>query len=91
LKDKIPIKSNLRIKKEDKGYVIFNLETSGFHLVSQDGYEVLEACDGKKTIAELAKEFSEKRKEPLDDVRRQMEKFFTMLAKRRIIEWKNEK
>lgn len=87
---KIPEKMNLRIKKEDKGYVVFNLETSGFHFVSQDGYDVLEACDGTKTVDDLAKEFSEKRNEPLYDVRKQMDDFFVMLIKRKIIQWKDE-
>ena len=45
--DLIPEKSNIRIKKKDDDYVIFNLETSGFHKVTSDVNEILEEVNGE--------------------------------------------
>ena len=50
----IPEKNNIRIKEQEGKYVIFNLETSGFHMLEKDAIDILDRVDGKTTIKELA-------------------------------------
>jgi len=56
--NKIPIKGNIRIKKEDRGYVVFNLDTSGFHLLTKDCIAILNACNGKNDVKDIINKFS---------------------------------
>ena len=86
--DKIPVKLNIKVKEQDKGYMIFNLDTSGFHLLQKDGIDVLEKVDGSRTIKEISEIVSEEKNEPLDKVQEQLLNFFEGLEKRKIIKWK---
>lgn len=81
----VPQKSNIRIKEQEGAYVIFNLETSGFHRVTQDVYEVLEKMDGNQTIAELARFFSEKRGLDFNVFKNQLASFLEELELRKIV------
>lgn len=81
----IPEKSNIRIKKKDEDYVIFNLETSGFHKVTSDVNEILEEVNGEKTIREISEYFAEKRKLDLKEFQEQLVAFFKELEIRKII------
>lgn len=81
----IPEKSNIRIKKKDEDYVIFNLETSGFHKVTADVNEILEEVDGEKTIKEISEFFAEKRELDLKEFQEQLIVFFNELEIRKII------
>lgn len=58
----IPIKNNIRIKKQGEDYVVFNLATSGFHKVTADVNEVLEKMDENLTVEELISYFADARK-----------------------------
>ena len=57
--DRIPKKSNIRVKEQDGKYVIFNLETSGFHMIEKDAMDVI------NKIASVETNSSDK---PLTDV-----------------------
>lgn len=81
----IPERSNIRIKKKDDDYVIFNLETSGFHKVTADVNEILEEVNGEKTIREISEYFAEKRKLDLKEFQEQLIAFFNELEIRKII------
>lgn len=83
--DLIPEKSNIRIKKKDDDYVIFNLETSGFHKVTSDVNEILEEVNGEKTIREISEYFAEKRSLDLKEFQEQLIAFFKELEIRKII------
>ena len=86
--NKIPLKGNIRIKKEDRGYVVFNLDTSGFHLLTEDGVNILNNCDGKKNNRDILsivyKDFQ------LGDklIEKEFNKFLKDLISRKIIQWK---
>lgn len=84
--DKIPKKNNIRVKEQDGKYVIFNLETSGFHMIEKDAMDVINEIDGKKTIKELAKIFSKKRKIDQEELEKDFVIFFNNLAVRKIVE-----
>jgi hypothetical protein len=86
--NKVPIKSKFIARKEKDGYVIFNLETSGFHWLSKEAYEVLEKCDGSRSIKELALFFSKKKNEPVKRIEKQFCDFFKKLEERKLIKWK---
>jgi len=81
----IPEKNNIRIKEQEGKCVIFNLETSGFHMLTSDGNSILELLDGKKNIKELATYFAEQR--GLDQLQLEQDfiKFFEELELRKII------
>lgn len=81
----IPVKSNIRIKKKDDEYVIFNLETSGFHRITSDVNEILEKLDEKMTIKELASYFAKERNLELDQFQKELLEFFNELEIRKII------
>lgn len=83
--DLIPEKSNIRIKKKDEDYVIFNLETSGFHKVTADVNEILEEVNGQKSIRELSEFFAKKRNLDLKEFQAQLIDFFKELEIRKII------
>ncbi|MDO5556016.1 MAG: hypothetical protein Q4G09_05155 [Clostridia bacterium] len=83
----IPVKSNIRIKKKDDDYVIFNLETSGFHRITSDVNEILEKLDEKMTIKELADYFAQKRDLELDKFQEELLSFFNELEIRKIIKF----
>lgn len=87
--DLIPEKSNIRIKKKDDDYVIFNLETSGFHKVTSDVNEILEEVNGEKSIREISEYFAEKRKLDLKEFQEQLIAFFKELEIRKIIKLKS--
>lgn len=88
--DLIPEKSNIRIKKKDDDYVIFNLETSGFHKVTSDVNEILEEVNGEKTIREISEYFAEKRSLDLKEFQEQLVGFFKELEIRKIIKLNNK-
>ncbi len=88
--DLIPEKSNIRIKKKDEDYVIFNLETSGFHKITADVNEILEEVNGEKTIRELSEYFSKKRNLNLKEFQEQLVSFFNELELRKIIKFNNK-
>lgn len=85
----IPEKSNIRIKKKDDDYVIFNLETSGFHKVTSDVNEILEEVNGEKSIREISEYFADKRKLDLKEFQEQLIAFFKELEIRKIIKLKS--
>lgn len=84
--DRIPKKSNIRVKEQDGKYVIFNLETSGFHMIEKDAMDVINEIDGKKTIRELAEIFSKERKINQEELEKDFVIFFNDLAIRKIVE-----
>lgn len=84
--DRIPKKSNIRVKEQDGKYVIFNLETSGFHMIEKDAMDVINKIDGKKTVRELAEMFSKERNINLEELEKDFVIFFNDLAVRRIVE-----
>lgn len=85
---KIPVKGNVRIKKEDKGHVVFNLDTSGFHLLTEDGINILNKCDGKNTIADIVKIIASELSMEEKEVKKDIKIFLDDLVKRKIIQWK---
>lgn len=84
--DKIPKKSNIRVKEQDGKYVIFNLETSGFHMIEKDAMDVINEIDGKKTIRELARIFSKERNIDQEELEKDFVNFFNDLLIRKIVE-----
>ncbi|MFZ3074438.1 MAG: PqqD family protein [Minisyncoccales bacterium] len=86
--DKTPVKGNVRIKKEDKGYVVFNLDTSGFHLLTEDGINILNKCDGKNSAADIAKLVADELVADEQEVKKEIKVFLDDLMKRKIIKWK---
>jgi|GEM_PF-4310119 hypothetical protein len=84
--DRIPKKSNIRVKEQDGKYVIFNLETSGFHMIEKDAMDVINKIDGKKTVRELAEMFSKERNINLEELEKDFVIFFNDLAVRKIVE-----
>ena len=86
--DKIPVKGNVRIKKEDKGHVVFNLDTSGFHLLTEDGINILSKCDGKNSVGDIVKMVSEELSAGESEVKKEVKVFLNDLIKRKIIQWK---
>ena len=86
---KIPIKGNIRIKKEDKGYVVFNLDTSGFHSLTEDSVAVLNACDGNFNVGDLIDKFSKERSLEKKIFTRDVKVFLNELLKRKIIKWRD--
>ena len=84
--DRIPKKSNIRVKEQDGKYVIFNLETSGFHMIEKDAMDVINEIDGKKTIRELAEIFSKERNINQEELEKDFIIFFNDLAIRKIVE-----
>ena len=87
--NKIPIKGNIRIKKEEKGYVIFNLDTSGFHSLTEDCIIILNACDGKNSVEDLINKFSKERLLEKKEFKKDLESFLNELLKRKIIKWRD--
>lgn len=86
--NKIPTKGNIRIKKEDKGYVVFNLDTSGFHLLTEDGINILDKCDGKKSVKDIVKMISKELSVDENETKKEVKVFLNDLIKRKIIQWK---
>lgn len=84
--DRIPKKSNIRVKEQDGKYVIFNLETRGFHMIEKDAMDVINKIDGKKTVRELAEMFSKERNINLEELEKDFVIFFNDLAVRKIVE-----
>ena len=84
--DRIPKKSNIRVKEQDGKYVIFNLETSGFHMIEKDAMDVINKIDGRKTVRELAEMFSKERNINLEELEKDFVIFFNDLAVRKIVE-----
>ena len=84
--DRIPKKSNIRVKEQDGKYVIFNLETSGFHMIEKDAMDVINKIDGKKTVRELAEMFSKERNINIEELEKDFVIFFNDLAVRKIVE-----
>ena len=84
--DRIPKKSNIRVKEQDGKYVIFNLETSGFHMIEKDAMDVINKIDGKKTVRGLAEMFSKERNINLEELEKDFVIFFNDLAVRKIVE-----
>ena len=84
--DRIPKKSNIRVKEQDGKYVIFNLETSGFQMIEKDSMDVINKIDGKKTVRELAEMFSKERNINLEELEKDFVIFFNDLAVRKIVE-----
>ena len=84
--DRIPKKSNIRVKEQDGKYVIFNLETSGFHMIEKDAMDVINKIDGKKIVRELAEMFSKERNINLEELEKDFVIFFNDLAVRKIVE-----
>lgn len=86
--EKIPIKGNLTIRKRADGYLLMNKDTSGFHAVSFDGYEILNLCNGKNTvkgiISKLAKKYKIEGKE-MKKFERDVDSFLKELEKRRLV------
>jgi len=89
MSNKIPIKGNIRIKKEDKGYVVFNLDTSGFHSLTEDSIAILNACDGKNSVEDITNKFSEERLLEKKKFKKSLESFLDELLKRKIIKWQD--
>lgn len=83
--DAVPQKSNIRIKEQEGAFVVFNLETSGFHRITRDANEILEKIDGKTTIREIAQFFAEKRKLEFSEFKNQLAAFLGELELRKII------
>lgn len=83
--DLIPEKSNIRIKKKDDEFVIFNLETSGFHKVTSDVNEILEKINGEDSIRKISEYFAEKRNLDLNEFQKQLVDFLRELEIRKII------
>lgn len=81
----IPQKNNIRIKAQDENFVVFNLETSGFHLLTKDCIDLLEAVDGKKSIEELAHHFANEKKLNFDNLFNDFQNFFTELETRKLV------
>jgi len=89
MSNKIPIKGNIRIKKEDKGYVVFNLDTSGFHSLTEDSIAILNACDGKNSAEDIVNKFSKERSLEKKEFKKNLESFLDELLKRKIIKWQD--
>jgi hypothetical protein len=88
---KIPIKGNLTIRKREKGYLIMNRDTSGFHVISSDGYELLKLCNGKNKVEDIIENLSQKFKlgdKEKNKFKQDVISFLKDLEKRRIIKWK---
>jgi len=81
----IPEKNNIRIKEQEGKYVIFNLETSGFHMLEKDAIDILGRVDGKTTIKELANFFSNERNLPIEGLEKDFIEFFKGLELRKIV------
>ena len=81
----IPEKNNIRIKEQEGKYVIFNLETSGFHMLEKDAIDILDRVDGKTTIKELANFFSNVRNLPIEGLEKDFIEFFKGLELRKIV------
>jgi len=86
----IPQKNNLRIKSQDDNFIVFNLETSGFHLLTKDCIDILEAIDGKKSIEDLAHYFASERNLEFDNLYKDFQKFFDELETRKLVTLKQE-
>jgi len=84
----IPEKNNIRIKEQEGNYVIFNLETSGFHMLTADGNSIIEYIDGQKNIREVAAFFSTQKGLDKEQLEQDFVKFFEDLEMRRIIKLK---
>jgi len=85
--NKIPIKGNIRIKKEDRGYIVFNLDTSGFHLLTKDCIVILNACNGKNSVKDLVNKFSKTKSLKKKKLENDLKSFLIELSKRKIIKW----
>ena len=81
----IPEKNNIRIKEQEGKYVIFNLETSGFHMLEKDAIDILDRVDGKTTIKELANFFSNEINLPIEGLEKDFIEFFKGLELRKIV------
>lgn len=84
----IPEKNNIRIKEQEGNYVIFNLETSGFHMLTADGNSIIEYIDGHKNIREVAAFFSAQKGINKKQLEQDFVKFFEDLEIRKIIKLK---
>lgn len=81
----VPVKNNIRIKPQGEQYIIFNLETSGFHAITEDSNAILERVNGELTIGELAKLFATERNLNLEELENDFISFFDDLVLRKII------
>ena len=82
----IPKKNNIRIKEQEGKYVIFNLETSGFHMIEKDAFDLLEKVNGTLTIEQLAEHFAKEKNLNKDELAKDFVAFFKGLSVRKIIE-----
>ena len=84
----VPQKNNIRIKEQEGKYVIFNLETSGFHMIEQDAKEVIDKIDGVSTVGEIAEFFAKERNLPIEELKNDFSNYFNGLELRKIISFK---
>lgn len=84
--DLIPKKNNIRLREQEGNLVVFNLETSGFHMLAQDGADLLNEVDGRRTIKDLAALFSERNGVNAQELQEQFIVFFEGLALRKIVD-----
>lgn len=82
----VPKKCNIRIKEQEGKFVIFNLETSGFHMVEKDAVDVINKIDGNTTINELVEFFANERGISREELEKDFIEFFKGLELRKIIE-----
>ena len=82
----VPKKNNIRLKEQEGKYVIFNLETSGFHMIEKDAFDLLEKVDGELTIGELAEFFATEKNLNKEELSKDFVTFFKGLELRKIIE-----
>jgi len=84
----VPQKNNIRIKEQEGKFVIFNLETSGFHMIEEDAKGVIDKIDGVSAVGEIADYFSKERNIPREELRKDFAAFFKGLELRKIIRFK---
>ena len=82
----IPRKNNIRLREQEGNLVVFNLETSGFHMLTKDGAELLDEVDGNRSIKDLAALFSVRKGTDVVQLEEQFVDFFEGLALRKIVE-----
>lgn len=85
----IPQKNNIRIKSQDDKFIVFNLETSGFHLLTKDCIDVINAIDGTKSIEDLAHEFATQRNLDFNNLYTDFQTFFKELEMRKLVTLQN--
>lgn len=84
----VPQKNNIRIKEQEGKFVIFNLETSGFHMIEKDAKDVIDKIDGVSTVGEIAEYFSNEKNIEIEELKKDFSIFFKGLELRKIISFK---